>query len=116
MLICLQKPTALLPFHPVKNCFKKITGDQTILVKDITGFRRYSKFRPAAEITYGAVAIGIAGTVTAVIAQADLPAALSFVTAAGTSTVTGIVGRVIIGNKVKNKLPNGWSMQLQPVQ
>jgi hypothetical protein len=98
---------------PRKKLFTKKMPVQTLYIKDITGFKRYSKFRPAGEIIYGVVGVGIAGTVTAIVANAKLPAAASFATAAGTSMVTGGLKNIVLPTKIKNTLSNGWTMQVQ---
>jgi hypothetical protein len=99
---------------PRKKIFQKLRGAQTVMLKDITGFKRYSNFRPAGEIIYGILSVGAAGTVTAVIASADVSTALSFLTTAATSTLTLAVRNVFLPTKIKNHLDKGWTMQLLP--
>jgi hypothetical protein len=99
---------------PRKKIFQKLRGAQTVMLKDVTGFKRYSNFRPAGEIIYGILSVGAAGTVTAVIASANVPTALSFLTTAATSTLTLAVKNVFLPTKVKNHLNEGWTMQLLP--
>jgi hypothetical protein len=99
---------------PRKKIFQKLRGAQTVMLKDVTGFKRYSNFRPAGEIIYGILSVGAAGTVTAVIASANVPTALSFITTAATSTLTLAVRNVFLPNKIKNHLDKGWTIQLLP--
>jgi hypothetical protein len=85
---------------PRKKIFQKLKGAQTVMLKDVTGFKRYSNFRPAGEIIYGILSVGATGTVTAVIASANVPTALSFLTTAATSTLTLAVRNVFLPNKI----------------
>ncbi len=99
---------------PRKKFLQKKMPAQTIFVNDITGFRRYSKFRPTGEVIYSIVGIGISGTVTAIVSKADIPAALTFLSGAGTQIVTSGLRNVFFSSKIKNSLKNGWTMQLEP--
>lgn len=95
---------------------KKSIAPQRILIKDITGFRRYSKFRPAGKAIYAIAGIGITGTATAIVSNADLSPALGFAAAAGTAAVTTGLRNAFFPFKIKNYLNSGWSMQLVPDQ
>lgn len=99
---------------PRKKLFKKSAPAQTIMISDITGFRRYSNFRPAGEIIYGIVAIGITGTITTVIGSVSIPAALGFASGAAVGLLTSGLKNVFLSTKVKNNLNEGWTMQVQP--
>jgi hypothetical protein len=101
---------------PRKKLLQKSMPGQTLFIKDITGFRRYSKLRPAAEIIYGFVGIGIAGTATAIVSSANLSTILGFAAAAGTAVVTTGLKNAFFPFKIKNSLNNGWQMQLLPAQ
>lgn len=97
-----------------KKLFRKSKAGQTLYIRDITGFRLYSKFRPAGEIIYGIVGIGITGTVTAIIGSVSIPAVLSFLSGGAVLAVTTALKNVVLSNIIKNNLNQGWSMQLQP--
>jgi hypothetical protein len=101
---------------PRKRFLQKTKLVQTILLKDINGFKRYSNFRPAGQIIYGIVGVGITGTVTAIIANANVPTAASFFSAAATQTLTTAIKNVFFPSKIKNFLNKGWTMQLQTLQ
>lgn len=101
---------------PRKKLFKKKAPSQTIMIRDITGFRRYSNFRPAGEIIYGIVGIGITGTITTVIGSVSIPAALGFASGAATGILTSGLKNVFFSTKIKNNLNDGWTMQVQPQQ
>lgn len=103
-----------ITLNPRKKRLQRLYGEQTVLLKDITGFKRYSNFRPAGEIIYGIVSVGAAGTVTAIIASANVSTALSFLTTAATSTVTLALKNVFLPTKIKNLFNKGWTMQLLP--
>lgn len=105
-----------ITLSPRKKLFKKSKAGQTLYIRDITGFRLYSKFRPAGEIIYGIVGVGITGTVTAIIGGVSIPAILSFLSGGATLAVTTALKNIVLSNKIKNRLSNGWSMQLQPGQ
>jgi hypothetical protein len=105
-----------ITLSPRKRLLQKRMPGQTLFIKDITGFRRYSKFRPAAEIIYGFVGIGIAGTATALVSNANLSTVLGFAAAAGTAIVTTGLRNAFFSSKIKNSLNSGWSMQLLPAQ
>jgi hypothetical protein len=105
-----------ITLSPRKKFLQKAMPSQTLFIKDITGFRRYSKFRPAGEIIYAFVGIGLAGTATAIVSNANLSTLLSFAAAAGTSIVTSGLKNAFFSSKIKNTLSNGWTMELQPVQ
>jgi hypothetical protein len=101
---------------PRKKLFKKSKPGQTLYLRDITGFRLYSKFRPAGEIIYGIVGVGITGTVTAIIGGVSIPVILSFLSGGATLAVTTALKNVVLSNKIKNNLKDGWAMKLQPGQ
>ena len=103
-----------ITLSPRKKLFKKSKPARILYIRDITGFRLYSKFRPAGEIIYGIVGIGITGTVTAIIGGASIPTILSFLSGGATLAVTTALKNIVLSNKIKNKLQNGWTMQLQP--
>ncbi len=105
-----------ITLSPRKRLLQKRMPDQTLFIKDISGFRRYSKFRPAAEIIYAIVGIGIAGTATAIVSKANLSTILGFAAAAGTAIVTTGLRTAFFSSKIKNSLHNGWAMQLLPAQ
>ena len=58
---------SIISLTPRKKLLQKKQPAQTLYVRDISGFRKYSSFRPAGEIIYGVVGIGIAGTVTTIV-------------------------------------------------
>jgi hypothetical protein len=97
---------------PRKKLLAPKAMGQTLYIKDIIGFKRYSKFRQAGEIIYGVVGIGIAGTVTAIIGNANLPSAASFATAAATSIVVGALRGAVLPTKIKHKMSDGWQLSL----
>jgi peptidoglycan hydrolase-like protein with peptidoglycan-binding domain len=101
---------------PRKKLFQKIRSKQTIILRDITGFKRFSKFRPAGEIIYGIMSVGATATVTAIIAGANIPTAAGFLVTAATSTVTLAVKNVFLPTKIKNYLNKGWGMKILPAQ
>ena len=103
-----------ITISPRKKLFSKAKPSQNLMVKDITGFRRYSKFRAPGEVIYGIVSIGITGTITAIISSASVPASLSFLSAAGTQTVTTAMKNIFFSSRIKNHLKNGWQIKLQP--
>ncbi|MBL7703654.1 MAG: hypothetical protein JNM14_15495 [Ferruginibacter sp.] len=103
-----------ITLSPRKKLFRKSKPGQTFYIHDITGFRLYSKFRPAGEIIYGIVGVGITGTVTAIIGGVSIPAVLSFLSGGATLAVTTALKNVVLSSKIKNRLNNGWNMQLQP--
>ncbi len=103
-----------ITLSPRKKLFKKSKTAQTLYIRDITGFRLYSKFRPAGEIIYGIVGVGITGTVTAIIGGVSIPAILSFLSGGATLAVTTALKNLVLSNKIKNNLKDGWAMQLQP--
>jgi hypothetical protein len=102
-----------ITLSPRKKIFRKIKPGQTLNIHDITGFRLYSKFRPAGEIIYGITGVAITGTVTAIIGAVSIPAILSFLSGGATLAVTTALKNIILSNKIKNNLKDGWVMQLQ---
>lgn len=102
-----------ITLSPRKKLFKKQQLGQTILIRDITGFKRYASFRPAAETIYSIAGVGITGAVSAIISKASVPVALTFLSAAGTQTVTMAIKKVFFPSKIKNHLGSGWTMKLQ---
>lgn len=105
-----------ITLSPRKKLFRKSKPGQTLYIRDITGFRLYSKFRPAGEIIYGIVGVGISGTVTAIIGGVSIPAILSFLSGGATLAVTTAMKNLVLSNKIKNNINDGWTVQLQPVQ
>jgi hypothetical protein len=103
-----------ITLSPRKKLFKKSKTVQMLYIRDITGFRLYSKFRPAGEIIYGIVGVGITGTVTAIIGGVSIPAILSFLSGGATLAVTTALKNMVLSHKIKNNLKDGWAMQLQP--
>jgi hypothetical protein len=102
-----------ITLSPRKKLFRKSKPGQTLYIHDITGFRLYSKFRPAGEIIYGIVGVGITGTVTAIIGGVSIPAVLSFLSGGATLAVTTAMKNLVLSNKIKARLKEGWNMQLQ---
>jgi hypothetical protein len=98
---------------PRKKILQRAMPSQTIFIKDITGFRKYSNFRPASEIIYAVAGVGITGTAAALVSNANLSPALSFVSAAATQTLTSGLRNSVLSSKIKNRLNEGWNMQLQ---
>jgi hypothetical protein len=98
---------------PRKRILQQALPSQTIFIKDITGFRKYSNFRPASEIIYAVAGVGITGTAAALVSNANLSPVLSFVSAAATQTLTSGLRNSVLSSKIKNRLNNGWVMQLQ---
>jgi hypothetical protein len=56
--------------------------------------------------------VGITGTVASIISNASVPTALTFLSAAGTQTVTTALKNVFFSSRVKNHLAKGWTMHL----
>lgn len=102
-----------ITISPKKRFFKRKLPLQDVYLKDITGFKKYAKFRPAAEIIYGVVSVGITGAISAIISKANVSPALNFVAAAGTSAVTGVMKNVFFSSKIKNYIGKDWSYKLQ---
>jgi hypothetical protein len=105
-----------ITLSPRKKLFRKSKPGQTLYIRDITSFRSYSKFRPAGEIIYGIVGVGITGTVTAIIGGVSIPAILSFLSGGATLAVTTAMKNLVLSNKIKSRLKDGWNMQLQSGQ
>lgn len=101
-----------ITLSPRKKLFKKSRPGQTLYIRDITGFRVYSKFRPAGEIIYGIVGVGISGTVTAIVGGVSIPAVLSFLSGGATLAVTSFMKNLVLSNKIKARLKDGWTMQV----
>lgn len=99
---------------PRKKILQRAQVSQTIFIKDITGFRKYSNFRPASEIIYAVAGVGITATAAALVSNANLTPVLSFVSAAATQTLTSGLRNTILSSKIKNRLNDGWAMKLQP--
>jgi hypothetical protein len=99
---------------PRKKILQRALPSQTIFIKDITGFRKYSNFRPASEIIYAVAGVGITGTAAALVSNANLSPVLSFVSAAATQTLTSGLRNSVLSSKIKYRLNEGWAMQLQP--
>lgn len=107
---------SIIHILPPKKFLKKKGPEQTILIQDITGFRRFSNFRPTARIIYGIAGVAITGAVAAIISDASVPTALTFLSAAGTQAVTSALEIAIFPNQIKNHLDRGWSMEVKPDQ
>jgi hypothetical protein len=105
----------LITLSPRRKLLQQSAPAQTISIKDITGFRKYSNFRPASEIIYGVAGVGISGTAAAIVSNANLSPIMSFVSAAATQTLTSGLRNAVLSSKIKNKLNEGWVMQLQAV-
>ncbi|HUH33706.1 MAG TPA: hypothetical protein VLZ28_07110 [Daejeonella sp.] len=101
-----------IQISPPKKFLKKKGAEQSILIRDITGFRRFSNFRPTAEIIYGVAGVGITGAVAAIISEASVPTALTFLSAAGTQAVTSALKNAIFPKKINYHLDKGWSMDV----
>lgn len=101
-----------ITLSPQKKLFRKSKPGQTLYIRDITGFRLYSKFRPAGEIIYGIVGVGITGTVTAIIGGISIPAILSFLSGGATLAITTAMKNLVLSNKIKARLKDGWTMQV----
>lgn len=99
---------------PRKKLFQKKQAAQTLLIKDISGFRKYSKFRPAGEIIYGVLGIGITGAVSAIISNSSSSTVMSFVGPVATGMVTATLRNLIFSDKVKNHTSGGWSVNVVP--
>jgi hypothetical protein len=99
---------------PRKKILQRAQPSQTIFIKDITGFRKYSNFRPASEIIYAVAGVGITGTAAALVSNANLSPVLSFVSAAATQTLTSGLRNSVLSSKIKYRLNEGWVMELQP--
>jgi hypothetical protein len=98
---------------PRKKLLQRALPSQTIFIKDISGFRKYSNFRPASEIIYAVAGIGITGSAAALVSNANVSPVLSFVSAAATQTLTSGLRNTVLSSKIKNRLNEGWVMQLQ---
>ena len=85
---------------------------QTILIRDITGFRRYTKLRPTAEIIYAVASVGITGAIAGIISNASKSTAVIILSSAATATVTTSLKNVIFSHRIKNYLAKGWTMRL----
>jgi hypothetical protein len=101
---------------PRKKILQRALSSQTIFIKDITGFRKYSRFRPASEIIYTVAGVGITGTAAALVSNANLSPALSFISAAATQTLTSGLRNIVLSSTIKNRINDGWIMQLQAVK
>ena len=99
-------------FSAAKRFLKKRQPEQSILIRDITGFRKYSRFRPAGEIIYSVVSVGITGGVSAALGNGNSSTAVTFISAAATQAVTTALKNVVLSKRIKNHLQDGWSMQL----
>jgi hypothetical protein len=98
---------------PRKKILQNAQSAKTIFLKDITGFRKYSNFRPASEIIYSIVGIGIAGSAAAIVSKANLSPIISFASAAGTQILSTGLKNSVISSRVKNRLNNRWVMNLK---
>jgi hypothetical protein len=98
---------------PRKKLLQRALPSQTIFIKDISGFRKYSNFRPASEIIYAVAGVGITGSAAALVSNANVSPVLSFVSAVATQTLTSGLRNTVLSSKIKNRLNEGWVMQLQ---
>ncbi len=94
-----------------KRFLQKPVPAQTILINDITGFRKFSKARPAAEIIYGIVGIGITGTVAGVLSSRTSSKAGIILSTAATAAVTTALKNLLFPRKIKNHVPANWNVQ-----
>jgi hypothetical protein len=106
---------------PRKKFLQKKRDGQTILIRDITGFRLYSKFRPAAETIYAVASVGITGAVAGIISDASSSTVVIILSSAATATVTTAMKNIFFSHRIKNYLVEGWTMrllqnQLQPAK
>lgn len=99
---------------PRKKLFQKKQPAQTFLLHDITGFRRYSKFRPAAEIIYAFAGIGLTGTISAIISNSSSSTAMNFLGPVATGIATTALQSLFFSNKIKNERSGGWEMKIVP--
>jgi hypothetical protein len=97
---------------PRKKFLQKRPAPQTILINDITGFRQYSKFRPAAEIIYSVLGVGITGAVSAIVSKGSTSTITTILSTAATGAVTTSLKNVIFSHKIKNNLAKGWTTHL----
>ena len=100
---------------PRKKLFQKKQAVQTLLISDITGFRKYSRFRPAGEVIYAVLGIGITGGVSAIISNSSSSAAMSFLGPVATGVVTASLRNLFFSDKVKNHTAAGWNVAVLPV-
>ena len=101
-----------ISFSAAKRFLRKRQPAQSILIRDINGFRKYSRFRPAAEIIYSVVSVGITGGVSAALGNSNSSSGATFLSAAATQAVTTALKNVILSKRINNHLQDGWSMQL----
>lgn len=101
-----------ISLSPHRRFLQKRPIMQTILTRDITGFRLYSKFRPTAEIIYSVAAVGITGAVAGIISSGSSSTVLIILSSAATAAVTTALKNTIFSHRIKNHLTNSWTMQL----
>ena len=101
-----------ITFSATKRFLKKRQPEQSILIRDITGFRKYSRFRPAGEIIYAVASVGITGGVSAALSSSNSSAAATFISAAATQAVTTALKNLVLSKKIKSHLQDDWTMQL----
>jgi hypothetical protein len=101
-----------ISLSPRKKFLAKRAAGQTILVRDVTGFRKYSKFRPAAEIIYGVLSVGITGAIAAIISSSSKSTVAILLSTAATGAVTTALKNAVFSHKIKDKLANGWTLRL----
>jgi hypothetical protein len=103
-----------ITLSPRKKFLQKARPAQVIMLRDVTGFRRFSRFRVPGEVIYAVLSVGVTGTVTAIISSSGSSAAMGFVSAAATQTFTTALRNVFFSSKIKDHLGQGWTMKVQP--
>lgn len=102
-----------ITLSPRKKFLQKKQAVQTILIRNITGFRQYSKSRPAAEIIYGVAGVGVTGAVAGIVSNGkSASTVLTILSSAATAAVTTGLKNAIFSHRIKNYLANGWIMHL----
>ncbi len=99
---------------PRRKLFQKKQAVQTLLINDITGFRKYSSFRPAAEVIYGVMGIAVTGAVSAIISKNNSSTAMSFLGPVASGVLTASLRNLIFSDKVKNHTTAGWTLAVLP--
>jgi hypothetical protein len=101
-----------ISLSPHKKFLQKREPVQTVLIRDISGFRRYSKFRPGTQIIYAVASVGVTGAVSALISDVSTSFIAVLLSSAATGAVTTSMNSVFFNHKIKNYLAKGWSMRL----
>ena len=99
---------------PRKKFLQKKLASQTILIRDITGFRKFSGFRPAGEIIYAIAGVGITGGVAGIISNASTSTIAILLSTAATAAITTALKNIIFSHKIKNHLGKDWTIHLSP--